>query len=25
MVLALGLEAAANAPLEETTFGIFRM
>ncbi len=25
MVLALGLSAAANAPLEETTFGIFRM
>jgi 3-methylcrotonyl-CoA carboxylase beta subunit len=25
MVLALGLSAAANAPLEETRFGIFRM
>jgi 3-methylcrotonyl-CoA carboxylase beta subunit len=25
MVLALGLSAAANAPLEETTFGVFRM
>ena len=25
MVLALGLSAAANAPLEETKFGIFRM
>ena len=25
MVLALGLSAASNAPLEETTFGIFRM
>ncbi len=25
MVLALGLSAAANAPLEETEFGIFRM
>ncbi len=25
MVLALGLSAAANAPPEETTFGIFRM
>jgi acetyl-CoA carboxylase carboxyltransferase component len=25
MVLALGLSAAANAPMEETSFGIFRM
>ncbi|HLL97846.1 MAG TPA: carboxyl transferase domain-containing protein, partial [Rubrobacteraceae bacterium] len=25
MVLALGLSAAANAPLKETRFGIFRM
>lgn len=25
MVLALGLSAAANAPLEETRFGVFRM
>ena len=25
MVLALGLSAAANAPLEETRYGIFRM
>jgi acetyl-CoA carboxylase carboxyltransferase component len=25
MVLALGLSAAANAPPEETTFGVFRM
>lgn len=25
MVLALGLSAAANAPLEETKFGVFRM
>ncbi len=25
MVLALGLSAAANAPLEDTSFGIFRM
>jgi len=25
MVLALGLSAAANAPLEETAFGVFRM
>src|SRR5688500_20069970 len=25
MVLALGLSAAANAPLEKTRFGIFRM
>ncbi|ABG04663.1 Propionyl-CoA carboxylase [Rubrobacter xylanophilus DSM 9941] len=25
MVLALGLSAAANAPLRETTFGVFRM
>ncbi len=25
MVLALGLAAAANAPLQETTFGVFRM
>jgi hypothetical protein len=25
MVLALGLSAAANAPIEETRFGIFRM
>jgi acetyl-CoA carboxylase carboxyltransferase component len=25
MVLALGLSAAANAPLEDTRFGIFRM
>ncbi len=25
MVLALGLSAAANAPLEATTFGVFRM
>ena len=25
MILALGLSAAANAPLEETRFGIFRM
>jgi len=25
MVLALGLSAAANAPVEETSFGIFRM
>ncbi len=25
MVLALGLSVAANAPLEETTFGVFRM
>jgi acetyl-CoA carboxylase carboxyltransferase component len=25
MVLGLGLSAAANAPLEETRFGIFRM
>ena len=25
MVLALGLSAAANAPVEETRFGIFRM
>src|SRR3712207_5454688 len=25
MVLALGLSAAANAPLEETHYGIFRM
>ena len=25
MALALGLSAAANAPLEETTFGVFRM
>ncbi len=25
MVLALGLSAAANAPLEETEFGVFRM
>ncbi|MBA3381406.1 MAG: hypothetical protein H0T97_06005, partial [Actinobacteria bacterium] len=24
-VLALGLSAAANAPVPETTFGIFRM
>ena len=24
-VLALGLSAAANAPIPETTFGIFRM
>ena len=24
-VLGLGLAAAANAPLEETTFGVFRM
>jgi 3-methylcrotonyl-CoA carboxylase beta subunit len=24
-VLALGLSAAHNAPIEETTFGIFRM
>ena len=24
-VLALGLSAAYNAPIEETTFGIFRM
>jgi 3-methylcrotonyl-CoA carboxylase beta subunit len=24
-VLALGLAAAANAPIEETTFGVFRM
>jgi 3-methylcrotonyl-CoA carboxylase beta subunit len=25
MVLALGLSVAANAPLEETRYGIFRM
>jgi 3-methylcrotonyl-CoA carboxylase beta subunit len=25
MVLALGLSAAANAPVEETTYGVFRM
>ena len=25
MVLALGLSAAANAPIEETRYGIFRM
>jgi hypothetical protein len=25
MVLALGLSAAANAPAEETHYGIFRM
>jgi len=25
MVLALGLSAAANAPLEKTRFGVFRM
>jgi hypothetical protein len=24
-VLALGLAAAANAPVPETTFGVFRM
>ena len=24
-VLALGLAAAANAPVEETTYGVFRM
>jgi hypothetical protein len=25
MVLALGLSAAANAPLKKTRFGVFRM